>query len=294
MDIASNPQIFDVDMTNFEEKVLQGSQEQIVVVDFWAPWCGPCKTLGPILEEVITDLGQGIVLAKVNVDDNPQLAQAFRVQGIPAVKIVSNGQLVDEFTGALPKEEIEAKLRPLVPGAGPSEEELLAEARKNEAEHRAAGGNLDEAAQLYEQQVADNPEDGEAQIALGTVYLQQGAYDKVQTLVEKVSEENPVHDRVQALLTQVDIYKTGTQSGGRAACAERLLATPDDLDARYALGCSALVGGDIAEALKEWLAVVEKKRDHAAKEAMVSVFHILGRQHEAVADYPQRLYRTLY
>ena len=102
MEIQPQPQIFDVDEQNFEELVLKGSQERVVVVDFWAPWCEPCKVLGPVLEEVVTELGAGIALAKVNVDDHQPLAMAFRVQGIPAVKIVTNGQMAQEFTGALP------------------------------------------------------------------------------------------------------------------------------------------------------------------------------------------------
>ena len=113
MEIQPQPQIFDVDEQNFEELVLQGSQERVIVVDFWAPWCGPCKTLGPILEDVVAALGPGVALAKINVDENQQLATAFRVQGIPAVKIVKDGQLAQEFTGALPREQIEAILRPL-------------------------------------------------------------------------------------------------------------------------------------------------------------------------------------
>ena len=107
--------VIDVDSGNFEEVVLQGSTERVVVVDFWAPWCGPCKTLGPVLEEVVTALGPGVALAKVNVDDNQDLAMAFRVQGIPAVKIVKDGQLVDEFTGALPRQQVEELLRRHVP-----------------------------------------------------------------------------------------------------------------------------------------------------------------------------------
>ena len=116
-------QIFDVDASNFEQEVLAGSSERVIVVDFWAPWCGPCKTLGPMLEEVVTSLGAGIALAKVNVDENQDLATAFRVQGIPAVKIVKDGQLVDEFTGALPKAQVEEMLKKHVPEAPPTEAE---------------------------------------------------------------------------------------------------------------------------------------------------------------------------
>ena len=84
-------QVFDVDVANFEQEVINGSRERTIVVDFWAPWCEPCRTLGPVLEEVVRALGPGVALAKVNVDENPQLAQVFRVQGIPAVKMFHQG-----------------------------------------------------------------------------------------------------------------------------------------------------------------------------------------------------------
>ena len=141
MEIQPQPQIFDVDEQNFEALVLQGSLERVIVVDFWAPWCGPCKTLGPILEDVVASLGPSVALAKVNVDENQRLAMAFRVQGIPAVKIVKNGQLAQEFTGALPREQIEAILRPLVADAPIPEAQVI-----DQADDLAATGDLDEAA----------------------------------------------------------------------------------------------------------------------------------------------------
>ena len=103
-------QIFDVDQANFEEEVIKSSHERIVVVDLWAPWCGPCRTLGPILEEVISSLGEGIALAKVNVDENQDLAAAFQVQGSPAVKIFKDGQVVEQAVGARSKADLQGML----------------------------------------------------------------------------------------------------------------------------------------------------------------------------------------
>ena len=186
MEIQPQPQIFDVDEQNFEELVLQGSQERVIVVDFWAPWCGPCKTLGPILEDVVTALGPGVALAKVNVDENQRLAMAFRVQGIPAVKIVKNGQLAQEFTGALPREQIEAILRPLVADAPIPEVQEI-----DQADDLAATGDLDEAARQYEQMLEENPTDGPALLGLAKIHLQQGRFETVQELVNLVEDGHP-------------------------------------------------------------------------------------------------------
>ena len=186
MEIQPQPQIFDVDEQNFEELVIQGSQERVIVVDFWAPWCGPCKTLGPILEDVVAALGPGVALAKINVDENQQLATAFRVQGIPAVKIVKDGQLAQEFTGALPREQIEAILRPLVSDALIPEAQVI-----DQADDLAATGDLDAAARQYENVLEENPTDGPALLGLAKIHLQQGRFETVQELVNLVEADTP-------------------------------------------------------------------------------------------------------
>tara|TARA_A100001037_G_scaffold194932_1_gene174512 strand:+ start:4353 stop:5228 length:876 start_codon:yes stop_codon:yes gene_type:complete len=291
MEIQPQPQIFDVDEQNFEELVLKGSQERVVVVDFWAPWCEPCKVLGPVLEEVVTELGDGIALAKVNVDDNQQLAMAFRVQGIPAVKIVADGQLAQEFTGALPKEQIEAILRPLVPDAPLPEAEVMA----FEAEDLAASGDLGGAARQYEKVLEENPNDGPALLGLAKIHLMQGHVETVQELVNLIEQGTPEHPQGQALLTQIDFARQCQQAGGRAACAQKMLADPGDRDARYHFACCAATEGDYEAALQEWLQMIEHKPgDEEAKQAMVAVFHLLGREDQLVTDYQRKLYQTLH
>ena len=288
-----NSKIFDVESADFEELVIEGSQDRVIVIDFWAPWCDPCRTLGPILEEVVNSLGPDIALAKVNVDDNQQLAMAFGVQGIPAVKIVKEGGLVQEFTGALPKEEIEKILRPLVslPAADEAEDLL------NEAQSLAAAGELQEAARLLASQIAENDENTEAIVELARIRLRQGDFDQVEELVKKVEPGSSDYDRAQALFAQIGFVRTCQEVGGREGCRERLAADPQDLDARFEFASCAAAEDDFSTALREWLTIVERDkgfRDGAAVEAMVSVFRLLGRHNDIVADYPQRLHRTLY
>ena len=291
------PQIFDVDTANFEKEVVEASRERVIVVDFWAPWCGPCRTLGPTLEEVVVALGPGVALAKVNVDENPQLAQIFRVQGIPAVKIIKDGRLVQEFTGALPKAQIEALLKPLVPtmpkGEGEEEGEDLIQGGKMLLEE----GDLEGAAQLFEEQLAAEADNNQALLGLARVHLHQGNFEAVRQLAERIEEGTAEQEQARALLKLIDVHQVARQAGGRAACAQRRLADPEDLEVRYCFACCAAAEGDNATALEEWLAIVERQRDFrggAAREGMVALFHLLGRQHPAVGDYPQRLYRALY
>ena len=289
--------IIDVDASSFEQVVLQGSQGKTIVVDFWAPWCGPCKTLTPILEEVVTQLGANVILAKVNVDENQELATALRVQSIPAVKIVKDGQLVDEFTGAVPREQIEQMLRKHVPDAPPSEAEEMADLCDTGRQQLEAG-NLPAAEQLYSQALQDDAENGAALVGLARLRLLQGGDEAaIRELVGRIEQGTSEWEQGQALLTHLEFLQLCQEAGGRQACTERHLANPEDSETRYLLGCCAAVEGDYDIALKEWFSIIETDqnfRDGAAKDAMVSVFHLLGRQHAAVGDYPQRLYRTLY
>ncbi|HRV60717.1 MAG TPA: thioredoxin, partial [Solirubrobacterales bacterium] len=120
----------DVDEASFQQEVIERSKEVPVVVDFWAEWCGPCRTLGPAIEQAVSERAGKVELAKVDVDSNQQLAAAFRVQGIPAVKAFVNGEMVDEFTGALPPAQISAFLDRIAPAEQKSEEELAEERAK--------------------------------------------------------------------------------------------------------------------------------------------------------------------
>ncbi len=289
--------VVDVDSTNFEQIVLQGSKERVVVVDFWAEWCGPCKTLGPLLEDVVTALGPGIVLAKVDVDKNQDLAQAFRVQSIPAVKVVKDGQLVDEFTGAVPREQLEERLRRHVPDAPVSPAEEMADL-VDAAHLQLEMGDVSSAERLYDEALREDAENGAAILGLARLRLLQNAdEDTVRELVGRIEEGTSEWEQGKALLTHLEFRGHCESAGGTGACAALLQSNPDDSEAQYLVGCCAAVQGDYDTALRHWFAIIETDRnfrDGAAKDAMVSVFHLLGRKHPSVGEYPQRLYRTLY
>ncbi|HJP31257.1 MAG: tetratricopeptide repeat protein [Candidatus Latescibacteria bacterium] len=289
--------VIEVDSTNFEQIVLQGSKERVIVVDFWAEWCEPCKTLGPLLEDVVTALGPGIVLAKVDVDANQDLAQAFRVQSIPAVKVVKDGQLVDEFTGAVPREQLEERLRRHVPDAPPGATEEMADL-VDAARVQLEMGDVESAERLYDEALREDAENGAALLGLARLRLMQDADEEtIRELVGRIEEGSSEWEQGKALLTHLEFRGHCESAGGTQACAARLQGSPDDSEARYLVGCCAAVEGDFDTALREWFTIVETDRtfrEGAAKDAMVSVFHLLGRQHPAVGEYPQRLYRTLY
>ncbi|MEE2657496.1 MAG: thioredoxin [Candidatus Latescibacterota bacterium] len=298
MELNTTPgNVIDVDSSNFEQVVLQGSQGKVVVVDFWAEWCEPCKTLGPVLEEIVSELGPGVLLAKVDVDSNQDLARALRVQSIPAIKIIKDGQLVDEFTGALPREQVEEMLRRHVPEAPPNAAEEMANL-VDSARQRMDSGDLAGAGQLFHQALEEDEENGGALLGLARICLLQGGdEEEVREWVGKIEEGTTEWEQGKALLTHTEFVRQCHDAGGRAACAERAQVNPNDPEAQYLLGCCAAMEGDYDTALVAWFGVVEKDRNFrngAAKDAMVSVFHLLGRQHPAVGDYPQRLYRTLY
>jgi putative thioredoxin len=281
--------IFDVDQDEFEEKVVQESHRRPVVVDFWAAWCGPCRTLDPILEGVVASMGDRAALARVDADRNPQLAARYQVRGIPAVKIFRDGKVVEEFVGALPRSEVEAILKSVVP----DENDGLLE----RADLLADGGDVKAATELYEQVLGSRLGDERALLGLARARLADRNLDAVRELAGRIQEGSPHYDRARAFLAQVAFGESCVASGGRAAVEKKLEENPEDLDARFQLAACCAAEGDYATALREWLTIVERRkgfRDGAAREAMVSIFHLLGQNHAGVGDYPQRLYRALY
>jgi putative thioredoxin len=207
-----------VDVTDqtFQSEVVERSKTTPVVVDLWAPWCGPCKTLGPILEKVVGETNGAVLLAKVNVDENPSVSQAFRVQSIPAVFAVVDGQVADSFVGALPEADVRAFVAKLAPVGVSELDELLA--RGDEASLRRA--------------LELDANDGRVGAALAQVLLESGRSEEASTLLEKYPETGPIA-RTKARLRLAQAELAGLSDDEVVAALEALLnEVKDDPEAR--------------------------------------------------------------
>jgi putative thioredoxin len=265
---GAGPTAIDVDERTFKDAVLERSRTAPVVVDFWAPWCGPCRVLGPILERLATEAQGAFVLAKINVDENPRLAQMFRVQGIPAVKAFRDGRVVDEFTGALPETQVRAWLKRLAPAPG---DQLVAAAAALEASAPA------EAAARYRVALGDDPDNAAALLGLGRVLVAQGEPEGVATL-RQIEAGTPLYPQAQAWLTLADFFAE-LGADGVAGLARQVEQNPQDLEARYRLAAGSARGRDYQGAVDQLLAIVERDRafrDDGARKTLLALFDALG------------------
>jgi putative thioredoxin len=285
--VADSSWVFDVAEADFESAVLERSKQVPVVVDFWAPWCGPCRALGPVLEKLVNERGGSVLLAKLNVDEAPNLAGAFRIEAIPAVKAFRDGRPVLEFEGVLPEAHLREFFDRLTPSAAEKQEK---QAEKLEATNPA------EAEKLYRNALEQEPGNVAAQLGLVRLLVAHGKDAEATELLEKVNDQDQQAE-IERLRSILGLRSLAREFGDEAALRKKLAVKPDDAELQYQLGCALAAAGRHKEALESLLAAGKSDKKLAqgkVKEAMVKVFHIIGVRSDLADEYRDKLTKILY
>jgi putative thioredoxin len=281
--MASNPHVIDVTTETFEAQVLQQSLQVPVLVDFWATWCGPCKTLGPILEKLAGEYNGAFVLAKVDVDKEQQLGAVFQIRSIPTVMLLKGGQLVDGFPGALPESQLREFLKHhgIEPGA-PAEE----------APPEAAAPVDPHAEVLRLRKAAEaEPDKPELRLDLALALLAVGHAHEAEQLLDGLPANLAHDDRAVKARARLGFAAQLTDAPPPEVLEAAIASNPDDLRARYLLGVHRLVGGQSEAGLEQFLEMLRRDRgfeDGLPKKALIDAFRVVEDE-DLVGQYRRRM-----
>ncbi len=294
---AAGDLIKDVSEATFMADVVDASMTVPVIVDFWAPWCGPCKTLGPALEAAVTAAGGAVKMAKINVDENQGIAGQMRVQSIPTVYAFWQGQPVDGFQGALPGSEIDAFVARVVEAAGGQVPDGgLADALEA-AEEMLTEGDATSAAETFAAIAEQDPENAAAFAGLARAYLALEQIDQAEAVVNGVPEAISEAVEIEAVRAQIELARQAENAGPVAELRAAVEADPNDHQARLDLA-QALHGADLVEeAVDELLELFRRDRewnDGAAKAQLFTIFEALKPNDPVVLNGRRKLSSLIF
>ena len=278
--MSNSPFIIDVTANNFASEVLARSESIPVLVDFWAPWCGPCRSLGPLLESVVDSYAGAVVLAKVNTDEEQELAGQFGIRSLPTVRLFRNGESLEEFLGAQPEGVIREMIERHVVRAS--------DAARAEAEELAGAGQVDAAIEKLAAALAQEPEHWAMQLQLISYLLHVERIDEARQLFDGLPREERNSDVGQALFTQLELRSRVSQSADRAEVESAVADNPNDLEARYQLSTLQVLAGEYEAAMDQLLEVLRQDRgfkEDAGRKGLIEVFSLLGNSGPVVKRY---------
>jgi putative thioredoxin len=280
----------------FVKDVIEESKRQPVLIDFWAPWCGPCRQLTPIIEKAVRAAKGKVKLVKMNIDEHPAIPGQMGIQSIPAVIAFVNGQPADGFMGAVPESQVTAfidKLTAGVPGAGePNTAELL-----KEAEAVLAEGDPATAAQIYAEVLAADATNIAALAGLAKCYMATGAIEQAKQTLAMVPESKRSDPAVKAVQASTDLAEQAKALGPVTELEQKVAANPLDHQARFDLATALNASGKRAEATQQLLEIVKRDRkwnEDGARKQLVQFFEAWGPTDEATVEGRKRLSTILF
>ena len=281
--------IFDVTVENFRQVVVENSMSRPVLVDFWAEWCSPCKALMPTLAKLAKEYQGKFILAKVNTEQQQQLAAHFGIRSIPSVKLFRNGQVADEFMGALPETEIRSFLDKHIPRESDA---LLAQ-----AEQLLLQGDAEAAGTLIQQAASMDPGGTRVMLANARYLAILGRLDEAEQQLQSLPREERDKPEVAAMLARLQFDRSSAGAAPPQVLEQRLEKDPRDCEALHQLAQHRIAENDFEGALELLLKLLQQDRnygDEAARKDMLRIFELLGGQGELVKRYRNRMFNLLH
>jgi len=269
----------DVGQKEFMAEVIDASKEVPVIVDFWAPWCGPCKTLGPMLEKAVAATKGKVRMVKVDIDKNQALAAQMRIQSIPAVYAFKGGRPIDGFVGALPESQIKQFVQRLASAGGPTEEDNVIEEALGQAKDLLDAGNHAAAGNLYAQILQHDPENPQAIAGHLRCLIKAGNADEAREILKELPPEIAKDPEIVAVAATLEIAESGAKAGATQPLRDKVAANPADHQARFDLAMALFAEGQKEPAVDELLELFRRDRkwnEGAARAQLVKFFEAFG------------------